>query len=171
MSVWCPLVVLQETLPWPQLKSFRVIHTSASGKKYLPLAFLLFFLQEVMHVKIIQWTGSVRSSSIATSNRSYIPVDHFRCTSVVWGPERSLSKLTLWEMYSIGVNRVIAMYIVHIRCKEYVRKYYVKVCTCILLYHNPHHYLFLIVVQSTLLFIWCALCYSYVFNVKCEWNI
>ncbi len=85
--------------------------------------------------------------------------------------EQSLSKLTLWEMYSIGVNRVIAMYIVHIRCKEYVRKYYVKVCTCILLYHNPHHYLFLIVVQSTLLFIWCALCYSYVFNVKCEWNI
>lgn len=48
-------------------------------------------------------------------------------------------------MYSIGVKRVMVMYIVHIRSKEYVRKssHYVKVCTCVLLYHNPYHYLFI----------------------------
>jgi len=72
----------------------------------------------------------------------------------------SVSKLTLKEMYSIGVKRVMVMYIVHIRSIEYVKKnssHYVKVCTCILLYHNSHHYLFVIVVQSTLLFLCCAL--------------
>lgn len=63
-------------------------------------------------------------------------------------------------MYSIGVKRVIVMYIVHIRSKEYVRQssHYVKVCTCILLYHNPHPYLFHIVVQSTLHLLTESLC-------------
>lgn len=71
---------------------------------------------------------------------------HKKCTALVW--------------------RVIVMYIVHIISKEYVRQssHYVKVCTCILLYHNPHHYLFHIVVQSTAISVLCTFCQSLCLN-------
>lgn len=61
-------------------------------------------------------------------------------------------------MYSIGVKRVMVMYIVHTRSKEYVKSsHYVKVCTCILLYHNPHHYLFIyLLLLYKVLFYFCS---------------